>query len=100
MMAEMNMVKQTKEASGVYTAKRNALSQTVEAIYDGKVLRPKKPLGLEPNTSVRITVEAIAKRKKAAHFLDTIESLNLQGPPDWAENIEEYLDGEKSGHES
>ncbi len=29
--------------------------ETLEAIFDGKVLRPNRPLTLEPNTRVRIT---------------------------------------------
>jgi len=33
--------------------------QTVEAVYDGKVLRPKKKLEIRPNTSVMVTVKPI-----------------------------------------
>ncbi|MBA4380102.1 MAG: hypothetical protein C0393_05380, partial [Anaerolinea sp.] len=32
------------------------VTQTFEAVYDGKVLRPKKRLDLEPNTSVQVTI--------------------------------------------
>ena len=31
--------------------------KTVEAFFDGEVLRPTEPLELAPNTKVRITVE-------------------------------------------
>jgi uncharacterized protein (DUF433 family) len=33
------------------------MTQTVEAVYDGAVLRPDTALGLAPNTRVRLTVE-------------------------------------------
>jgi predicted DNA-binding antitoxin AbrB/MazE fold protein len=33
--------------------------QTIEAIYDGKVLHPNDPLALKPNTRVRLTIEVI-----------------------------------------
>lgn len=35
------------------------VAQTFEAIYDGKVLRPKKRLEIEPNTSVLVTVKPV-----------------------------------------
>ncbi len=31
------------------------MSQTVEAVFDGEVLRPTEPLQLEPNTRALIT---------------------------------------------
>lgn len=76
------------------------VSQTVEAIYDGKVLRPKKKLEIKPNTAVIITVKPITTKsgsKKSA--LDVIEKLNVDAPPDWSENIEEYILAEKRAHE-
>ncbi|MBU4225415.1 MAG: DUF104 domain-containing protein [Chloroflexi bacterium] len=72
--------------------------QTFEAIYDGKVLRPKKRLEIEPNTSVLVTVKPVkARRASKKSFLEVIESLNVDVPPDWSENIEEYLQAEKRG---
>lgn len=32
----------------------------------------------------------------AFSFIDTALALNLDGPPDWSENLEEYLYGDKS----
>jgi hypothetical protein len=62
--------------------------ETIEAIFDGKVLRPENPLTLEPNTRVRVTIETMEPTSsKSTSFLDTAQSLNLDGPPDWAENI-------------
>ena len=68
------------------------MSQTIEAIFDGEVLRPEKPIELSPNTRVRITIEAtIPSTGSPNSFLRTARSLNLEGPPDWSARIEEYL---------
>ncbi|MCL4490193.1 MAG: antitoxin family protein [Chloroflexi bacterium] len=68
--------------------------KTVEATFDGQVLRPDEPLELEPNTRVRITIESTTTEGgKPASFLRTARSLNLEGPSDWSAKIEEYLYG-------
>ena len=70
------------------------MSQTLEAIFDGEVLRPDEPVDLEPNTRVRITIESEERpEKKNKSFLDTALSLKLEGPPDWSENLDDYLYG-------
>ncbi|HEX8845257.1 MAG TPA: antitoxin family protein [Pyrinomonadaceae bacterium] len=72
------------------------MSQTLEAIYDGEVLRPDEPLDLEPNTRVRVTIEpARASEKKGKSFLQIARSLKLEGPPDWSERLDDYLYGLK-----
>ncbi len=74
--------------------------RTIEAIFDGEVLRPETSLALEPNTRVRITIETVEPSPpKAKSFLDTARSLNVDGPPDWASNIEDYLYGGESRDE-
>ncbi|NCP16897.1 DUF104 domain-containing protein [bacterium] len=76
------------------------VTQTFEAVYDGKVLRPKKRLILETNTSVQVTIRAVeAKSKKKKSALEVIESLKVDAPSDWSEKIEEYLQAEKRAHE-
>jgi predicted DNA-binding antitoxin AbrB/MazE fold protein len=76
------------------------VTQTFEAIYDGKVLRPKRKLEIKPNTAVMVTVKSVkARRIPKKSFLDVIEKLNVEAPPDWSENIEEYLQAEKRAHE-
>ena len=35
------------------------MDPTIEATFDGQVFRPKHPIPLAPNTSVRLTVETI-----------------------------------------
>ncbi|MEN3335428.1 MAG: hypothetical protein V7641_4793 [Blastocatellia bacterium] len=68
------------------------MSRTIEAVFDGEVLRPQEPLELQPNTKVRITIEeSITTKPNSKSFLQTARSLNLEGPPDWSERIEEYL---------
>jgi len=86
------MVKQIKEARGIYS-----VLQTVEAIYDGKVLRTKTPLALKPNTRVRITIETTqVKRGKSKSFLETARLLKIKGPRDLSENLDEYIYGGRS----
>lgn len=76
------------------------VTQTVEAVYDGKVLRPKKRLEIKPNTSVMVTVKPIkTKRASKKSSLDVIGKLKVDAPRDWSENIEEYLQAEKRAHE-
>ena len=75
--------------------------KSIEAIFDGKVLRPKDALTLEPNTRVRITIEPVEPTTKGGvSFLDTALSLKLDGPRDWAVNIDTYLYGGENQHES
>ncbi|HJP95821.1 MAG TPA: antitoxin family protein [Candidatus Saccharimonadales bacterium] len=73
------------------------MSRTIEAVFDGEVLRPQEPLELQPNTKVRITIEESPTAKpNSKSFLQTARSLNLEGPADWSERIEEYLYGNRT----
>lgn len=70
------------------------MTRTIEAVFDGKVLRPEEPLDLQPNTRVRITIETSTEAETKPHsFLRTARSLKLEGPSDWSARIEEYLYG-------
>ncbi len=69
------------------------MTKTLEAVFDGEVLRPDEPLELQPNTRVRITIETTTSEAKPRSFLRTAQALNLEGPSDWSERIEEYLYG-------
>ncbi len=66
------------------------MTQTLEATFDGKVLRPDIPLKLRPHTRVRVTVETIKAVKKKRSFLRTARALKLEGPRDWSTHIEDY----------
>ena len=71
--------------------------KTIEAIYDGQVIRPDLPLQLEPNTRIRITVRTVKPvRAQTNSFLATARSLKLKGPTDLAENLDDYLYSGKS----
>ena len=70
------------------------MTQTLEATFDGQVLRLDEPLKLQPNTRVRITIETdVPSEAKARSFLRTARSLNLQGPADWSARIEKPFGG-------
>lgn len=70
------------------------MTKTVEAIFDGQVLRLKEPLELEPNTVVQVTINTNETEEPTPlSFLDTALSLRLEGPPDWSERLEDYLYG-------
>jgi hypothetical protein len=72
------------------------MATTIEATFDGTVFRPSKPFALKPNTAVLLTVEAIASKTSApTSFLNATRSLKLQGPPDWASNLDKYLYSEE-----
>ncbi len=71
------------------------MTQIVEAVYDGTVLRPETALGLEPNTRVRLTVEVLPRAETTQpSFLRTARSLDLRGPADWSANLDNYLYGD------
>jgi hypothetical protein len=73
-----------------------SMTRTVQAVFDGEVLRPQEPLDLEPQTRVQITIETILEPKgNSQSFLDVAASLNLDGPSDWSENFEQYLYGNR-----
>ena len=71
------------------------MTTTIEAVFDGKVLRLDEPLALAPNTRVRITIEAVEPvPSPGTSFLRTARSLTLDAPADFATNVDAYLYGE------
>jgi len=68
--------------------------KTIDAVFDGKVFRPKAPPLLEPNTPVRLTFETVLpEAEQTTSFLQAARSLNLEGPADWSAKLETYLYG-------
>ncbi|MBI4675749.1 MAG: hypothetical protein HY741_29255 [Chloroflexi bacterium] len=66
----------------------------MNATYNGQVLQLDEPLDLEPNTRVRVSIEPIEpKLGEPYSFLDFLASLELRGPTDWSERIEDYSEG-------
>jgi hypothetical protein len=76
--------------------KQKIMIQTLNALFDGVTLVPEVPLNIGSGTRVRIIVESLLPDTKPTKksFLQTAKSLNLQGNPDWSENIDQYLCGE------
>lgn len=58
----------------------------IKAIYDGKVFLPIEPIQLEPNTRVRLSIQA--NQGMAYSFLSAAQSLDLDGPPDWSAKLD------------
>ncbi len=84
--------KAIQDVNAAYVTKPAAATQTIEAIYDGKVLLPSTPLLLKPNTRVLITIEKVkTKRAKRKSFLETAMSIKIDGPSDFSENLDDYL---------
>lgn len=76
------------------------MTRTVNATFDGNVLRTDEPVDLEPNTRVRVTIETLEPTtEEAVSLLDTAAGLNLEGPADWSERFEDYLHGRDNEHE-
>ena len=85
------------------------MTRTVHARFDGKAFYPEEPVPIAPDTPVILTVEtqepaeAEEPRPGEAHassapvkgepysFLEFAMSLNLEGPEDWSENLDDYL---------
>jgi hypothetical protein len=67
--------------------------QELEAVFDGIALQLEVPLDLAVGTRVRIIVESVLPNgvKPSKTFLETAQSLRLQGEPDWSEKIDQYL---------
>ncbi|MEM8858311.1 MAG: antitoxin family protein [Chloroflexota bacterium] len=66
--------------------------KTIEAVFDGETFRPAEPIQLAPNTRVKIVIETLlGESEKIGSFLQTAQSLKLDGPADWSENLDEYL---------
>ena len=69
------------------------MSTTIDATFDGEVFRPIGPVSLPADTNVRLTVETIPEQPRS--FFEVAQSLNLEGPPDWATNFDSYLYGNR-----
>jgi hypothetical protein len=74
------------------------MPQELEAVFDGAAFLPEEALDLAPGTRVKLIVEMIPseEQKKPKSFLQTAQSLQLQGEVDWSEKIDQYLYGDTS----
>lgn len=69
------------------------MTKTIHATFDGEVLRPDEPLAIPANTRVLITITTGPQRARPEGFLETAEGLQLEGPTDWSERLDDYLYG-------
>jgi hypothetical protein len=71
----------------------SVMSEKVYATFDGEVLRPERPVSFAPNTRVRVTIEEASETEApgSSSFLKTARDLELTGPEDWSERLEECL---------
>jgi len=79
-------------------SQQKVMIQTLDALFDGETLVPEVPLNIKSGTRVRIIIESLLPETKTTpkSFLQTAKSLNLEGNPNWSENIDQYLYGENS----
>jgi predicted DNA-binding antitoxin AbrB/MazE fold protein len=70
------------------------MSQILEATFDGTVFHPTETVELQPNTRVQlvVTVKSVTEEQPTS-FLRTARALQLQGPHDWSERLDDYLYG-------
>jgi len=75
--------------------RNEVMTQTIEAIFDGTVIRPDQPLALAVNTRVRLTIEPITEiTHPSRSFLQTAREIKIKGPPDWSTRLDDYLYGD------
>ncbi|HEY3411973.1 MAG TPA: hypothetical protein VGM51_02840 [Armatimonadota bacterium] len=72
------------------------MTVTMDATFDGKAFIADDPVGLPPDTRVRLTIESVAEVREQTSFLKTALSLNLDGPANWSENYEDYLNAQRA----
>ena len=70
------------------------MTRTLDAIYDGIVFRPEKPVKIKPNTRVQITVRVEEESNKtvadvASHLFGVID---VEAPTDLSTN-KKHLEG-------
>lgn len=73
------------------------MTKTIEATFDGEVLRPDEPIELAPNTRVRVIIDTtLHSDRQPFIFLEAAQALRLEGPSDWAIRFEDYLYAQRS----
>jgi hypothetical protein len=73
------------------------MSKTIEATYDGTVLRLTEALDILPDTRVWVTVDTVAPDSPKG-FLATAIAAKIDGPTDWSENLDSYLYDNKTSN--
>jgi hypothetical protein len=84
------------------------MSITIDAIFDGEVLRPQEPLKLIPHRHYSVTIDAPESRSGGEGQQDAwslLEALagTFDGPVDWSSEHDHYIYGAQKSrgeHES
>ncbi len=71
------------------------MTTVLEATFDGEVFRPLTAVRLPANTRVQLLVSLESEASEIS-FLDVAEGLQLEGPSDWSERVDEYLNADIS----
>ncbi len=72
------------------------MTRMVHARFDGEVLRFEEPVDLAPDAVVWVMIqEPDTPADRPYSFLEAALGMDLQGPPDWSERIDDYLYGDK-----
>lgn len=68
------------------------MTQEVEVIYDGEVLRLCNPVKLKKNNHYRVLIE-IEEEEVSGNAWDVLKSMTgtIEGPEDWSEELDHYL---------
>lgn len=69
--------------------------RVIHAVYDGVTLHPEEPLPFPPNTSLTVVVSDFPSGEGDESFVDAVGNLNLIGPSDWSETLDDYLRGDR-----
>jgi len=70
----------------------------IDATFDGEVFRPSQAIELKPNTRVKLVFDVVLPSEvDETSFLDVAKSLQLDGPADWSERVDDYLYGKPAG---
>lgn len=77
-----------------------SVGEVITATYDGKVLKPDRPLNIKPNTKVKVTLLDVEpptnndRGKSVSSVFDIFANANLDGPEDASENLDKYMYGD------
>jgi hypothetical protein len=71
------------------------MTQRLQAIFDGQVLRPEEPVQLQPNTRCTVTVQVSDESAKGGNAWQLLDELagSIEAPADWSTQHDHYLYG-------
>ena len=70
------------------------MTQEVEVVYDGEVLRLCNPVKLKKNGHYKVLIK-IEEEIESGNAWDVLKSMagTIEGPEDWSEELDHYLYG-------